>query len=114
AYATLDDVMDLAEDFLVFVVGRVLENRREELKVLERDVAKLEAIQKPFPRISYDEAAKMLADAGLAFEYGGDFGAPDETHIASQFDRPVMIHRYPAAVKAFYMRRDPLDSTKAL
>jgi len=114
AYATLDDVMDLAEDFLVSVVSRVLENRQEDLKVIERDVAKLEAIQKPFPRISYDAAAKMLADADLPFEYGSDFGSPDETHISSQFDRPVMVHRYPAAVKAFYMKRDPEDDTKAL
>ena len=114
AFATLDDVMDLAEDFLVFVVGRVLENRRAELEVLERDVSKLEAIQKPFPRISYDEAARMLAEGGIEFEYGGDFGAPDETYISSQFDRPVMVHRYPAAVKAFYMKPDPADPTKAL
>jgi asparaginyl-tRNA synthetase len=114
AFATLDDVMDLAEDFLVFVVGRVLENRRKELEVLERDVTKLEAIQKPFPRISYDEAARMLEEGGIDFEYGGDFGAPDETYISSQFDRPVMVHRYPAAVKAFYMKPDPEDPTKAL
>jgi asparaginyl-tRNA synthetase len=114
AYATLDDVMDLAEDFLVYVVGRVLETRRSELEVLERDVSKLESVQKPFPRISYDAATKMLADGGLDFEYGNDFGAPDETYISSQFDRPVMVHRYPAAVKAFYMKRDPEDDTKAL
>jgi asparaginyl-tRNA synthetase len=114
AYATLDDVMNLAEDFLVSIVSRVLDRRKEELKVLERDLSKLECIQKPFPRVTYDEAAKSLVDAGLPFEYGGDFGAPDETHISSQYDRPVMVHRYPAAVKAFYMKRDPEDDTKAL
>lgn len=114
AYASLDDVMDLAEDFLVYVVGRVLETRQTELKTLERDLSKLESVRKPFPRITYDEAASMLEAAGLPFERGGDFGAPDETHISSQFDRPVMVHRYPAAVKAFYMRPDPQDPTKAL
>jgi asparaginyl-tRNA synthetase len=114
AYATIDDVMDLAEDFLCFIVERVLENRRTELAALERDTSKLEAIRKPFPRISYDEAAKMLEEGGLAFEYGGDFGAPDETYISSKYDRPVMVHRYPAEVKAFYMKPDPEDPTKAL
>jgi asparaginyl-tRNA synthetase len=114
AYAGLDDVMDLAEDFLVSVVGRVLETRRVDLETLGRDVSKLEAVRKPFPRISYDQAAGMLGEGGLEFAYGGDFGAPDETYISSQYDRPVMIHRYPAAVKAFYMRPDPGDPTKAL
>ncbi|MBK6428066.1 MAG: asparagine--tRNA ligase [Blastocatellia bacterium] len=114
AYATLDDIMDLAEDFLCFIAARVLANRRPELETLGRDIQKLEAIQKPFPRISYDEAAKMLIDGGQAFEYGGDFGAPDETFISSKYDRPVMVHRYPAAVKAFYMKPDPTDPTKAL
>jgi asparaginyl-tRNA synthetase len=114
AYATLDDIMDLAEDFLCFIAARVLANRRPELETLGRDIAKLEAIQKPFPRISYDEAARMLIEGGQAFEYGGDFGAPDETFISSKYDRPVMVHRYPAAVKAFYMKPDPADPTKAL
>jgi asparaginyl-tRNA synthetase len=118
AYADLDDVMDLAEDFLVSVVGRVLDRRREELKVLERDTSKLESVQKPFPRLRYDEAAKMLLEAppeaGINFEYGSDFGSPDETFISATYDRPVMVHRYPAAVKAFYMKPDPEDPTKAL
>ncbi len=114
AYATIDDVMDLAEDFLCFIAERVLANRRPELETLGRDLAKLESIKKPFPRISYEEASKMLIDAGMPFEVGGDFGAPDETYISSQFDRPVMVHRYPAAVKAFYMKPDPDDPTKAL
>jgi asparaginyl-tRNA synthetase len=114
AFGTLDDVMDLAEEFLEYVVGRALENCKAELKTLERDVSKLEQVKRPFPRISYDEAVKILHDAGHPFEHGDDFGAPDETTISEAFDRPVMIHRYPAAVKAFYMKRDPHDDTKAL
>src|SRR3982750_586519 len=89
AYATLDNVIDLAEGLVVAVVSRVLEKRRRELGVLERDVAKLEAIQPPFPRISYDEAAAKLKEKGLPFEWGGDFGAPDETALSEQFDRPI-------------------------
>ncbi|MFP5263455.1 MAG: asparagine--tRNA ligase [Blastocatellia bacterium] len=113
AYYDLDDVMRLAEEFITFIVRRVLENRRKELEELERDVSKLEKIQPPFPRLQYDDAVKMLQDAHergemeARFEWGGDFGAPDETYISSQFDRPVMVHRYPAAVKAFYMKADP-------
>ncbi len=113
AYATLDDLMQLAEQFITQIVTRVLERRRPELDIIGRDIAKLEQIATPFPRITYDEAVKMLNDGhekGLVenkFEWGGDFGSPDETYISSQFDRPVMIHRYPAKVKAFYMEPDP-------
>jgi len=107
AYADLDDVMALAEDLIVSVVGRVLDKRRRELKTIERDVSKLEVVQKPFPRISYDEAVKRLQAKGLPIEWGGDFGGPDETTLSEEFDRPVMVHRYPAAVKAFYMKPDP-------
>ena len=107
AYATLDDVMDLAEGLVVSVVGRVLERRGPELKALERDVAKLEQVKPPFPRISYDEASKILKEKGLPFEWGGDFGAPDETALSDQYDRPILVHRYPSAVKAFYMKPDP-------
>ena len=107
AYADLNDVMALAEGFLVYVVGRTLETRRGELRVLERDVSKLELVQSPFPRISYDEAVKILNDKGVPFEWGGDFGGPDETALSEHFDRPVMVHRYPAAIKAFYMKPDP-------
>ncbi len=114
AYATLDDVMALAEEFLEYVVARALERCQEELKVLERDTTALERVKRPFPRISYAEAVKLLHDKGHAFADGDDFGAPDETAISEHFDRPVMIHRYPAAVKAFYMKRDPEDDTKAL
>jgi asparaginyl-tRNA synthetase len=120
AYAELDDVMDLAEDFLTFIVHRVLENRQQELKELERDTSKLELIEKPFPRLQYDDAVRMLQEAHergeveSRFEWGGDFGSPDETYLSSQFDRPVMIHRYPAAVKAFYMKSDPARPDLAL
>jgi asparaginyl-tRNA synthetase len=107
AYADLDDVMTLAEDLIVDVVARVLDKRPRELKVLERDTSKLETVKKPFPRISYDDAVKTLKEKGLPFEWGGDFGGPDETMLSEQYDRPVMVHRYPAAVKAFYMKPDP-------
>jgi asparaginyl-tRNA synthetase len=114
AYATLDDVMDLAEALVVSVVQRVLEKRQPELKVLERDTAKLEKVKAPFPRLSYDEAAGLLREKGLPFEWGGDFGAPDETAISENFDRPVCVHRYPSAVKAFYMKPDPQRPDVAL
>jgi asparaginyl-tRNA synthetase len=146
-YMDLDGLMELAENFLSHIVGRVLESHRADLKVIGRDVAKLEAViattpadchpersegstsapahssgqtTNSFPRLSYDEAHAMLLDAhakGLienAHVYGDDFGSPDETYISNQFDRPVMVHRYPAEVKAFYMQPDPKDSTKAL
>ena len=120
AFATLDDLMGLAENFISFIVERVLTRRAAELKTIGRDVMKLEAIKPPFPRLRYDDAAKMLNEAhakGLLdqpFEYGNDFGSPDETYISSQFDRPVMVHRYPAAVKAFYMEPDPNEPKYAL
>ena len=107
AYADLNDVMTLAEGLVVSVVARVLDKRRGELKVLERDTSKLEAVQSPFPRISYDDAVKILKEKGLPFEWGGDFGGPDETVLSARFDRPVMVHRYPSKVKAFYMKPDP-------
>jgi asparaginyl-tRNA synthetase len=107
AYADLNDVMDLAEGLVVSVVARVLDKRRAELKALERDTTKLESVQTPFPRISYDEAVSRIQALGLPMEWGGDFGGPDETALSQQFDRPVMVHRYPAAIKAFYMKPDP-------
>jgi asparaginyl-tRNA synthetase len=135
-YMDLGGLMDLAEGFLTHIVTRVLETHRAELKVIGKDVSKLEAVvaqvpsgepveggQSPrsaFPRLTYDEAHQMLVDAhakGLienAHTYGDDFGSPDETYISNQFDKPVMVHRYPAEVKAFYMQPDPLDPTKAL
>ncbi len=115
AFATLDDIMDLAEDMLVHVVAEVLRQRRPELELLGRDLSKLESIVKPFPRITYEEAARILAEHPEAnFQPGGDLGAPDETILSQRYDRPVMITRYPAEVKAFYMKRDPEDVSKAL
>jgi asparaginyl-tRNA synthetase len=107
AYADLNDVMELAEGLLVYIVGRALDKRKRELQVLERDVTKLERVQAPFPRISYDEAVTILKDKGMPFEWGGDFGGPDETAVSEAFDRPVMVHRFPSAIKAFYMKPDP-------
>jgi asparaginyl-tRNA synthetase len=114
AFLDLDGDMDLAEDFLVFVVQNVLKNRRPELEILERDLSKLERIQKPFPRIRYEEAIAILNKKGKDSKFGDDFGADEETAISEEFDRPVMIHRYPAAIKAFYMKRDPNDPRVAL
>jgi asparaginyl-tRNA synthetase len=114
AYADLNDVMELAEDLVVSVVGRVLEKRRRELAIIERDTSKLEAVQKPFPRISYDEAVKRLQAKGLPIQWGGDFGGPDETTLSEEYDRPVLVHRYPAAIKAFYMKPDPERADLAL
>jgi asparaginyl-tRNA synthetase len=136
-YLDLDGLMDLAENFLWHIVTRVLESHRGDLKVIGKDVTKLEAVigvatqsheeavgtdeaHGRFPRLSYDEAHQMLVDAYAAgrieqpHTYGDDFGSPDETYISSQYDQPVMIHRYPAAVKAFYMQPDPRDPSKAL
>lgn len=114
AFMDLQGDMDLAEDFLVEVVGRVVRERRTELDALERDVAALERVVKPFPRITYDEALVRLRGAGKPVEWGDDFGGDEETVLASQFDRPVLVHRYPAQVKAFYMKGDPDDSRLAL
>ena len=120
AYATLDDIMELAENFVTYVVKRCLERRRADLETMGRDVSPLEKIAAPFPRISYDDAVAMLHEGHAKgeleskFEYGNDFGSPDETYISSKFERPLMVHRYPAAVKAFYMEPDANDPAKAL
>ncbi|MBT8392025.1 MAG: asparagine--tRNA ligase, partial [Ignavibacteria bacterium] len=114
AFADLNDDMDLAEEMLEYVVQTILKEKHDELKVLERDTSKLENVKKPFPRISYSEAVDILKKNGSDFEWGNDFGAPDETVIVQQFDRPVIIHRYPAAVKAFYMKRDAENPKLAL
>ena len=107
AYATLEDVKEAAEDLIVYVAGRVLENRRQELATLERDVTKLEHIQKPFARITYDEAVELLQGKGSEIQWGGDFGGTDETLLGEAFDRPIMVDRFPAAIKAFYFEPDP-------
>ena len=112
AYAELDDIMQLAEDFISYLVQSAVNNRKADLETIGRDVTKLANIKPPFPRITYDEAVKMLQEGHAKgqveakFEWGGDFGSPDETYLSSQFDRPVMVHRYPAKVKAFYMEPD--------
>ena len=120
AYARLDDIMEVAEGLISTIVQRCLERRRRELETIGRDASKLEKITAPFPRITYDEAVHRLQE-GFAkgeleakFEYGGDLGAPDETYLASQFEKPVMVHRYPAKVKAFYMEPDPQRPDLAL
>jgi asparaginyl-tRNA synthetase len=107
AYANLEDVKRVAEEMIVFVVGRVLENRREELKRLERDVTKLEAIQAPFGRMSYDDAVKILQSKGSEIQWGGDFGGTDETLLTDDQQRPLMVDRYPTEIKAFYFQPDP-------
>ncbi len=114
AYATLDDVIALGEQLVTAVVARVLDRRQRELAVLNRDTAKLERVQPPFPRISYDDAVVMLKSKGQNFEWGGDLGGTDETVLSEQYDRPVAVHRYPAAVKAFYMKPDPVRPELAL
>jgi asparaginyl-tRNA synthetase len=108
AYFTLDEDMQLAEDFVAYIVARVLDRRREDLKVLERDTAKLElATGKPYPRITYDEAIERLKAKGFAVNWGDDFGADEETALSSDCATPMLVHRYPAASKPFYMKHDP-------
>jgi asparaginyl-tRNA synthetase len=114
AFAGLDEDMDLAEDFLVHVVGAVLARRRADLDALERDPAPLERVAKPFPRITYAEALEILQRRGFALEWGADFGADEETALSREFDRPVMVHRYPVEAKPFYMKTDPADPRLAL
>jgi asparaginyl-tRNA synthetase len=106
AYADLEDVKNVAEELIAFVVARVLENRAEDLKTLERDINKLEAIKGPFPRMSYDEAVKILAAKGSEIKWGGDFGNADETLLTEDFDRPVIVDRYPTEIKGFYFQPD--------
>ncbi len=107
AYCNIDEDMDWAERLILFIIERVLENRKNELGVLERDLAKLEQIKAPFPRVSYTECVDLLNKGGIDFKWGDDFGAPEETFIGEQFNQPVMVHRFPSAIKAFYMKRDP-------
>ena len=106
AYLDLEGNMDLAEDMVCYLVERVLERRKAELEKLERDISKLETVKKPFPRITYDEIVRSLQEWGSKIKYGDDLGAPEETLIGDHFDKPVMVHRWPAEVKAFYMKRD--------
>ena len=114
AFNDMYDNMDLAEQFVEYIAGRVLKNRPEELRVLERDPAKLECIKGKFPRLHYKEACEILLKQNPAFIVGDDFGAPDETIISSQFDKPVFVHHYPQAIKAFYMKEDPKEPGYAM
>jgi asparaginyl-tRNA synthetase len=114
AYLELDGIMDLAEDLIVYMVSEIMANKSAELENLERDITKLEKITKPFPRITYREAAEIVKKKDNAFQYGDDFGAPHETIISESFNKPVFVHHYPANIKAFYMKRDPADRSLSL
>lgn len=115
AWNNLDDNMELAEKFIEFIVQKVLERRRSELKTLERDISKLEKIRAPFPRIHYNEAIKILEEKGVGVPWGEDFGAPQETALGEMFEgKPVFIHRFPHQIKAFYFKRDAEDTKMAL
>jgi len=107
AWATLEDVKQTAEALIVYTVGRVLEACRDDLAVLERDVSKLEAVQSPFPRMTYSEAVTRLQAKGSEIQWGGDFGGADETLLSEDFDRPILVDRFPSAIKAFYFEPDP-------
>src|SRR5512140_74118 len=107
AWANLDDIIELGEGLIVEIAGRVLDRRRRELDALERDVSKLESVKRPFPRITYDDAVRILREKGQPFEDGNDFGGTDETVLSPQYDRPVCVTHYPSAVKAFYMQPEP-------
>jgi len=114
AFAELSDAMDLAEGLLKMVIERVLDRRHNELTILERDISKLEAVVPPLPRVTYEDAIKLLKEKGVSIEFGDDFGGDDETVLASSFDKPVIVHRYPASIKAFYMESDPEAPNLAL
>jgi asparaginyl-tRNA synthetase len=115
AFANLDDVMEIQEQMLEFVTAKVLAKHRDELeRVLERDCAPLEKVKAPFPRVHYDEAIAMLKEKGQDLEWGGDFGGEDETILTKAFDRPIFVHRFPSAIKAFYMAPDPEDAKYSL
>jgi asparaginyl-tRNA synthetase len=107
AFATLQDIIELGEDLIMFILERVLERRKQDLEILERDTAPLERISKPFPRVTYDEAVRLLKEKGSQIIYGDDFGAPEETLLSEIYDRPVCVTHFPAKIKAFYMQPDP-------
>ncbi|HEY6928124.1 MAG TPA: amino acid--tRNA ligase-related protein, partial [Thermoanaerobaculia bacterium] len=109
AFMEIDGLMALAEEFVVEIVGRVLDRCREDLKRLERDTSKLESVQPPFPRFNYRDAVEILKKKGFDVKFGDDFGGDEEGALASDFDRPIMITRYPVSIKAFYMQPDPKD-----
>jgi asparaginyl-tRNA synthetase len=113
-FVELDGIMDLAEEFVEYVVARVLDERQQELKTLERDTSKLESVKRPFPRIAYDDAVKTLQGKGSEIQWGADFGNTDEGLLSEGCDRPIMVHRFPTEIKAFYMRPDPTRPEVAL
>jgi len=114
AFATLEDIIELGQDLIMFILERVLERRKQDLEILERDTAPLERISKPFPRLTYDEAVKQLVENGSRMVYGDDFGAPEETILSRLYDRPVCVTHFPAKIKAFYMQPDPVRPDLAL
>jgi len=114
AFNDLDANMDLAESFLEYTIQTVLKECKAELEILQRDTTRLQNVKAPFPRISYDEAIDLLKSKGMNYEWGGDFGSPEETALAESFDKPVFVHRFPAAIKAFYMKHDPKNPKVAL
>jgi asparaginyl-tRNA synthetase len=107
AFCDLYDLMEVEEQFVSYIVQRVLERRAKELEVLERDISRLAKVEPPFPRLSYDEAVELLRKQGFDFQWGEDFGAPHETAISDQFEKPVFVHHYPTQCKAFYMQPEP-------
>ena len=114
AYCDIEEDIQWAEDLLVYIVEQVIENRMEQLEILERDIESLNKIKGPFPRVSYTECVEMLQADGFDIKWGDDFGSPEETHIASKHDCPVIVHRFPSKIKAFYMKRDPEDENVVL
>ena len=114
AYCDLNEDMEWGEKLIEFIIQRVLQNKLNELKILDRDISKLEKVKAPFPRVSYTECVEMLNNNGYDFEWGGDFGSPEETFISEQYDSPVIVHRFPTQIKAFYMRRDPSNEEVVL
>jgi asparaginyl-tRNA synthetase len=114
AYVDIDENMTWAENLISYVLDKVIEKCKNELDTLQRDMSKINDMKPPFPRITYDEACEILKKNGSKFEYGNDFGAPDETILSNQFDKPLMIHRWPAEIKAFYMKRDSSNNNLAL
>ena len=114
AFADSEDNMRLQEEFVCYIVERALERCVEELKVLERDTSELESVSAPFARISYGDAIELLREKGSEIEWGADLGAPDEMLLTEQFDRPLFVHDYPKAVKAFYMKENPEDPRTVL
>ncbi len=114
AFYDLYDMMDLAEDMIVYIIKRILKEGREELEELGRDISVLEKVDHPFPRITYDEAIDILKKKGFDINWGDDFGGDEETGISEEFDRPVFVHHYPSEMKAFYMKPDPENEKLSL